>query len=122
MKTTSVKAKHTTLTEILNGIVMQRLAITEPIRNFRRVLHRHLKRDDYIYLLSGEAILKVYDGKDYARIPMRQRGDVILVKKGIWHSYETGDVRAVILEASSEPFDRNDAEEFQGAEPPIVEL
>ncbi len=115
--TTIVRAKHTVLTEILNGTILKRLAITEPSANLNRRMHRHLRRDDYIYLLSGNVTVTTYDGKNYARIPMAARRNVVKVGRGIWHGYETGAEKAIVIEASTEPFDPTDVEEFQGEEP-----
>ncbi len=115
--TTTIKAKHTTLTELVNGRVLKRLVIVEPSTNLKRGLHRHLRRDDYIYVLSGQATLTIYDGKTYAKISMRPRGDVVIVPKGLWHGYETGSERTIMIEASTEAFDPMDSEEFHGEEP-----
>lgn len=114
--TVIVRTGHTVLTEILNGKNLRRLAITEPKTGFKRRMHRHLRRDDYLYLLTGNVTLITYDGRTYAKIPMTPRGDVVLVPKGIWHGYEIGSERSVILEASSQAFDPTDVEEFQGKE------
>ncbi len=117
LTTISVEAKQTVLTEILNGKLLKRLAITEPRANLKKRMHRHLRRDDYIYLLSGSMTLTAYDGKTYAKIPLKPRGEVIQVSRGVWHGYETGNDTPIILESSTEAFDPTDVEEFQGQEP-----
>lgn len=115
--TTTIEAEHTKLTEILSGTVVKRLAITEPRTAFKSRMHRHLRRDDYIYVLSGEVSLKIYDGTHHATIPVTPKGDVIMVPKGIFHGYETGTEKTIILEASSEAFDPHDTEELHGEDP-----
>lgn len=112
--TTRIQDRHTVLTEVLTGMVWKRLAITEPHAKLKRRMHRHMHRDDYIFLLSGEVALTVYDGHTLARIPVGARTDVIIVPRGIWHGYETGTDGAIIIEASSEVFDPTDVEDFIG--------
>ena len=115
--TITIRASHTVFTEILNGKSFKRLAMTEPKRNLKRRMHRHLRRDDYIYLLSGNVTLTTYNGTKFAKIPMKAKGDVVMVAKGIWHGYETEDEDSIIIEASTEAFDPEDVEEFLGKEP-----
>lgn len=115
--TVTMRTEHTVLTEILSGKVFKRLVITEPRTNLKGRMHRHLRRDDYICMLSGQATLTTYSGKTHGTISLKARDYVVVVPRGIWHRYDSGAEKTIIIEASTETFDPNDVEEYRGSEP-----
>jgi dTDP-4-dehydrorhamnose 3,5-epimerase len=79
-----------------------------------RAWHYHLKQTDVIVVLSGRAVLPLYDGREGS--PTRGAVEehvadgaspfALFVPPGVYHGYKTlGDVAALILNFPSEVYD-----------------
>ncbi len=70
--------------------------------------HKHLKKLEYVYVITGSARLRVWLEKKEEAVELElNQGDLVTVRPGVYHEYEAL-TRAWMVELSPVPFEKED--------------